>query len=162
MSILPYRWKSVRILFTDVQLKPVSLSAHDKQTLLSYTFDGKRVIEFGLCSEFGRKKADAFALKLLDTKTNGLTCEPAEQVFYTAHVQGLDKNALLMRWLITQFGDVTLAEETDNDAAADDIEDDLSVTEPTCLNCGGELNKRKNAKTCSAKCRKALQRKQVC
>lgn len=161
MSLLPYRWKSVKVIFGDVKLKTVSLRAGDREKLLSYKFDGKAVIGVGLCSEFGRKKADALAFNLKDEATGVITCEPVEQVFYTEHVRGKDKDALLMRWLVQQFGDVTLSEDTGELAAAESEQEIESVTIDKCLVCGHELHKRSNAKTCSPKCRKAYSRRQM-
>jgi len=161
MSFWPYRWKSVLISFSNDELDETVLSEANQQRFKGARYGGKTVIKAGRYKPFGRKLADSLALKMIDDTSGIITIEPCEQVFFGEYISGRDKNHVLLTWLSNNFGVVTLSEDIDDSAAADDSEKPISVTknERRCLICNADISdKREGAVTCSPSHRKALSR----
>jgi len=154
----PYRWKSVVIEFADKPLNTAVLSPKNQSAFKGRKFGDKTCLQAGEYKPFGRKQADNLALKLIDV-SGVITIEPAEQVFFREYVEDNDPDALYLKWLIANFGDVTLTEDIDKGAAAELPEELASVTQ-TCVICGRDISdKRSGTLTCSPAHRKALSRR---
>lgn len=146
----------MKIIFSDDKLNPCKITPKNIERLYRMTFGGQRVIGVGVYRQFGSKPSDNMAVKLINPDTSEVSIEPLEQVFYREYISGNDPNATLLKWLGDNFGSVTLSEDIDDLAAAEDGTDPISVT--LCEVCQKEIEGRKGKVTCSQKCRKALSR----